>query len=391
MMIQEPINPQSFQPLSPSVPPPASFTQAQIHPSLQTDQVFTAEEEKPKIFKIISAFLFFIAFLYGLTAVMITGVILIINRAESNAGGPDFNFLKYFPAVGLIPFLILLATLFFLIAALKIRDGSRSSWWMGVISLIAIPIPLDLIIVAILTGLSKSTQTINSAQGENIIGSSLNLHALGRLIYAFAIFELALLPLLIFFKKFHFAGQSLSKKAKIFITIIIIVFVLPIISMMSYGYYKTTDTDYGYNKVKFGVNYHVYKPQFIPGGRVNSTIFIPKKELAGIQNAIQVAYGTPLDEMMKGKTSSLIIMKQVGINPGFDLKSFAPSVFKEPTSIEQMPLSLAVKGNAYLIQKTSGKLELKILTFITPDNVLITITTPNASKEELIQLAESLR
>jgi len=161
--------------------------------------------------------------------------------------------------------------------------------------------------------------------------------------------------------------------------------------VVSLGYIRANDTDYGFNKAKSEVSYHIYKPTLTAGGLVNATKFITNKELAGKQNAIQVTYDVPLTDLVKEGKGKIIVLKQIGVESGFDLNSFASTEVKNASSQQTVNLAVALNQKAFLIQRKLEKIDLNFLTYITNDNVLILLSSPHASVDELIQFAQSLQ
>ena len=127
------------------------------------------------------------------------------------------------------------------------------------------------------------------------------------------------------------------------------------------------------------------------GGLVNATKFITNKELAGKQNAIQVTYDVPFTDLVKEGKGKIIVLKQIGVESGFDLNSFASTEVKNASSQQPINLAVALNQKAFLVQRKLEKIDLNFLTYITNDNVLILLSSPYASVDELIQFAQSLQ
>lgn len=359
----------------------AIFPQPQ--PNLQSI-ISTTQEEKPKIIKTISILFFAAAILYVMSTASFVGIIVIIDRAMGSADS-SFSFLRYFPTFGVVPILFSLVTLTYFYVSLKIRNGSKFSYWLGISSLLAIPVPVDYIGQILMASFINLASSGSKTTGANIPTLPINPTSL-----KFGLLPLLILILLIIsFKKFKFSNNPISKKAKVFLVSVTLLLVLPTISIMGLKFLEARDTDFGYTKAKAHVTYRLYKPSPLPNGLVNTTKFVVGKELAGKQNAVQVAYDVPFTKLIEKGTSKLVILKQVGIEPGFNLRDFV-SATKDLTSFDQISVNLTANQEAYLAQKNNGHYDLKILSFVTPDDVLITLTTPNATKEELIQLANSL-
>ena len=154
-------------------------------------------------------------------------------------------------------------------------------------------------------------------------------------------------------------------------------------------YIKANDADYGYINAKSQVTYHIYKPTFVSNELVNATKFVVGKELAGKQNAVRVAYDVPFDVMVKTGQSKPIVLTQVGIETSFNLDSFVATFMKDATP-QKATLLTAVNQTGYLLQKPLGSSTLSAVVYLTNDNVLVTLMSPKASSDELVQLAGSL-
>jgi len=377
---------QSQTPISPFSPPssqPQVLTQ-------QVDSAFTAEEEKPKMVKTISTLFFLIAILYIMSTVSMAGIIVIMDRAMGS-GELVFSFLKYFPTFGFIPILFSLVTVIFFFAALKIRNGSEFSFWLGVITLLIIPLPVALLSQTLMFTFVNLATSFKGGTGENIPIIPFNPANLRFGDPIFILSFIALVLLIVSIKKFNFVNEPLSKKVKIFLTLLIFILVLPTFLVVSLGYIRANDTDYGFNKAKSEVSYHIYKPTLTAGGLVNATKFITNKELAGKQNAIQVTYDVPFTDLVKEGKGKIIVLKQIGVESGFDLNSFASTEVKNASSQQPINLAVALNQKAFLVQRKLEKIDLNFLTYITNDNVLILLSSPYASVDELIQFAQSLQ
>lgn len=352
----------------------------------QVNSAFTAEEEKPKMIKTISTLFSLIAILYIASTMTMAGIVAIMDRAAGGAG-VVFSFLKYFPTFGFIPILFSLVTLVFFFAALKIRNGSKFSFWLGVTTLLVVPLPAAFLSQTLMSPFVNWATNFK----ENIPPFLLNVNLLFRAPEFILVF-IALVLLVISFRKFHFINEPLSKKAKIFLTFLFFIFVLPAFLVVSLGYIRASDTDYGFTKAKSEVSYRVYKSTLAPEGLVTATKFITNKELGGRQDAIQVVYDVPFTELLKEEKSKMIVLKQVGVEPGFDLQSYVSSTIKDSSSLQPVSLPMAKNQSAFLIERKIGDASvISFLIYITQDDVLIDIAGPYATKERLVQFAESLQ
>ena len=351
------------------------------------DNVYSPAKEKPKIIKTISVLIFLIASLYILSTVSLLGIIIIMERSMG-AGDLVFSFLKYFPTFGIIPIMFSFVTFFFFYLAFKIRNGSKFSFWFGIPSLLIFPAFVAFLSQILMSPFVKLATSYNYSD-KSIPSFPLNPSNLRFVDPIFILSIISVVLIAISFKKFHFNNDPISNKVKVFLALVAVILIIPTVSIISIDYLKAQDTDYGYTKVKTAAGYHIYKPSSVPNGLTYTTKFILGKELAGKQTAVQVAYDIPLNELMKGVQSKPIVVKQVEVESGFNLETFATTFIKDTTP-QKITLSKAVNQTGYLSQKKLGNSTLSAIIYLTNDNVLIALISPKASSEELTQLAELL-
>lgn len=363
-------------------------------PANQTP-VLSSEEKKPTILKVISILFFALGSLYipttvGLLCVAIMGDLLVeyANGAES--------FTRQYPLYGVILLLFPLVTILFFYTAFKVKTGSKFAFILSIISFLSIFILPNLTEISIWSfarGVLFPTDSIASETVPLFVINFANLSR-GELRGVSVLLGLVILLLLIIsLKKFHFINQSLSKKAKIFLAIIALLFVLPTVSFVSFKFIEAATSDYAYAKAQSEVAYHIYKPSILPAGLARASKFTPGQELAGKQDAIRVVYDPPLGKMPKG--GKIVGLQQVGIEPGFDLYSFISNASKvrDISTLQSIDLPFAANRTGYLRQAKLGESESysNSLAYITTDNVLIYISSLNTSAEELMQFASSLK
>jgi len=158
--------PQPTQSQAPILPSSTPSSQPQVF-TQQVDSAFTAEEEKPKMVKTISTLFFLVVILYIMSTVSMAGIIVIMDRAMGS-GDLVFSFLKYFPTFGFIPLLFSLVTLLFFFTALKIRNGSKFSFWLGIIILLIVPLPAAFLSQALMSPFVNLATNFKGGAGENI-------------------------------------------------------------------------------------------------------------------------------------------------------------------------------------------------------------------------------
>lgn len=190
-------------------------------------------------------------------------------------------------------------------------------------------------------------------------------------------------------KDFNQPDTDISTKS--FVIIILVSFFVILINglVLGYSYYKAYNPDYGYEQISKQVNYHVYRPSYIPSGMEQSTKFyIVKEQYAGKTHAVRVAYDIPLSEMIKQTKGKIIVMTQVGVDPNFDIKGFIESVSKGDSTLNIQPISLSnsAVGQAFIV---SNKL-FKAVDLVTKDNILITIASPQETIDNLQKITNSL-
>lgn len=341
------------------------------------------EEKKPKVALIISILFFLIAVLYGIGVVRILGVLLVLNNVSSTVG-LKFLFLRDFPTLGLITIIYAIVALAISYMAIKIRNGSKFSFWLGIILLSFLFIPLSFVTIGLLLPL------YNVANGNATNPAPLNILDVKNFLTdpALILYFLIFLLLIASFKKFHFENTSISGKSKIFLAIITIVLIVPTISILTYGYLQANDKNYGYSNAQSKVGYHLYQPSYIPQGLVPLS-FSNGKEMADKNNAVLIVYAPPINRKAEPENipTPLVLFTQVQVDESFDLNAYISSKYKNTYSTKQVPLAKSKNQQAVYLEKKATK----VLMFVTNDNVLIHLTAINISLEDLMQMAESLK
>ena len=133
----------SIMPSDMKISQPAAFlaNQPQFQQYIQPpDTSKISNEEKDKIIKAISILILLIASLYIISTVRVL-VFTVIIDSPFFAREIVFSILKYFPSLGGIPIMLSFVSLFFFYLALKVRNGSKFSLWLSIISLLHITDP----------------------------------------------------------------------------------------------------------------------------------------------------------------------------------------------------------------------------------------------------------
>lgn len=352
-------------------------------------RIVTADvDEKPSpVTGLISSFFFLVTFLFATVTILAFGTIIALAIALSNAGSPQFIYLKYYPQVGLLPIITCLATLVFLYVSHKIRDGSRYSWVIAVLSLIVLPVSFTYLLPALTYPLVKLVSVYAGSPAKPLIAPSISVRELGQLSSLFLLFEAGVVLLLIFIGSFTKKGRPLSGAAKSSLAVISGLFLIPISTVTAYGYYSANYTDFGYTKATEYVSYHIYTPRDYPGDRVHATNFILNEELADVFNAVKVTYDVPLPTRIQTGEISPITVKQVEVHPKFSLEKFTAALDRSSDALIE-PVRIRAAANE--IGYVTNKGQLHYLTFVMPDNVLILINSPSGNTEDLIAFADLL-
>ena len=364
-------------------PIPVSTTISDQSVSLTKNDV-SPTEKKPKIINIISIFIFLIASLYIFKLLGFLGIIVIMGKSLSGNGLVVFSVIKYFPSFGILLILFSFVTFFTFYFTFKIRNGSKKSFFLGLLFLLIVPTLSSFIAVILIAPIAKLGAALNTTQASS------PLKPVNFLDPIFILNIVSVILLVISYKKFHFNNVSLSKKAKVFLIIIFTVIFVPSGLIIFSDYAKSFDTDYGYTNAKASVNYHIYRPKSLPDNLSYATKFSLGNEFAGRQNGVRVGFDIPFDKIIKGEKTKPIVMNQVIVESGFDIDRFS-STFIKDVNPQKIKILKSVNQNGYLFQKKFGTANSYFIVFMTNDNILISLGSINASPEELAQLAESLQ
>lgn len=331
---------------------------------------------------------------YLFTTCLSFGILIIADNGFSKATGLRFQIIKNIPGLNFIPILPAIASVVFMITAKKLSNGSKSSYWLGLI--VYIIIPTLLVVVGIFMGqtLFNLTKTIDPTIAQSPLYNTPDIQKLllGILLNPSSIiFIIFLIFMLSARKKFIYQNTPFSQKAKIVCATYIIFLILPILGFNLYGYYQITNSDYGYKNAQKSVSYKIYKPNNIPGGREHATIYFTNKEIAGKPNGVRVAFDLPLSQTIRENKSSVIILNEVGVESDFNIDTHIEKEFSSIVSKDIISLPTTLTPKAYLIHQALGNTDLVWIVFKTNDNVLITIASQRGKDFELIQLAQSLK
>ena len=153
------------------------------------------------------------------------------------------------------------------------------------------------------------------------------------------------------------------------------------------------DKSHGLTELDAVVSYHVYQAPKAPGARTPKTRFginMDKSSLmVGRDDFVEVIYDYPLPKRVGLKAESERTIRQIQVGQPFDLQTFSSSLL---SGAEVVPaqVTTADQQRAYIIQSSSGR-PLNALAMLTPDSVLVLLSSVTADTSELISMAESLK
>lgn len=368
----------------------------EINPSLViSGQVKVPIGDKPKIVPNIASILFLIiTFLFIYKAGYMIAIMSIVNY-YSHTTGAIYYFLNEFPLYGLVIMAFSVSACVFLYNSVKVSSGTRFSLWFGILSLIVIPVSLSYINFKLMYSVSEyfTSEAIVLKQNAPDIPEGTSTIVVGVLGEpAFFVSFGTLLFLLITHKKFNFPRIRLSSRSVKILTIFILLFILPTALIVNAGYRKAKKDDFEYSFVSSRVNFHVYRPDPVPLGLVYATNFVSGKDFGGRNDAIHVTYDFALDRVPDSVSSRLVVLKQVEVPKNFSIGNYLMSESGTYSTQKQLSLDISNDKNAYLIENKipNGDIS-KNLIFLTPDNVLISISTVKSSEYDLLDIARSLK
>jgi len=363
-----------------------------LKPQINSPQ--NIEEKKPWIFKLFFVFslLNTLSIVYRLISFIV--ILLVLDNVFIKTNGVPI-ILRDFPLLALIPILSLVAYFLNLWTTFKIKNGSKFSFWLYLISNILL-ILLGFIVILILKPMWLISAKYSGSQNLVSSGTDSQLTYFGT--FGFWSLLFTVIPLF-FIKKFKYLDNKLSKRAKIIFAVLFLIVAVPIIFFFTSYLYRNIiiRTDYGYSKIQKVVDYHVYKPSSLPGSLSYTSIFMSDKELVGKTNAVRVAFEDPALSFKNGgnvdEDRVVTVINQVEVEENFDSKGFAESEALG-SEIREIPLDLSKSGIAYTSSRKVGSNSYtgSNLSFVTKDNVLIYLTS--AGKDDytdtLVKIAENL-
>ena len=345
------------------------------------------------IIGVISMLFSIISFLFIYKAGMMVAVMSIIDHF-SYTEGSMYYFIKQFPMYGWVVISFAISASVFLFNAFKIRVASKKSFITGLVTLLLLPSSLLLINYRLMHSVGSyfSTQEISLGENAPKIPSGTYTVLVGVFSEpAFLISFITLFILLISYKKFHFKNNRISSKSKRYLILLSALFIIPTLFVVLKSNSVAKNDDFGYSRAVSKTRYHIYKPGVMPLGLVYTSNFITGKEMAGLKDGVQVVYDYTLEEVVDMKKSRPVIVKQVGVHRTFNINDYVVKESGVYSQTSTVSIPNTVGGVGYLILHSLGSGGDNInLIFQKTDNVLISISTTDSGKQDLIDIAVSL-
>ena len=278
-----------------------------------------------------------------------------------------------YPTVFAIVCLGMLASLFGFYLALKSRYFSPQSWKISVTSAICLPLLFYPIVDLLWLPLYRKA----AAYGNPISFFLPNWDLL--------IISLILLILWHTRSLHQNQNRGLTKIAKFWV---ILVFVVTVASVVVAGFVlgKTQDGgDFGYQKISQTVSYKIYKPDPLPDNFVYGSAYTMRKATTGeVFAGVTFSNQTGFQNAAK---DAVISLSQEPIPSNFDIQTD----FSGYDPAQTIALPLAASQSAMISSKAFGTSVMANLEFLSRDQTLVRIIGVNASKQMLIDFAQSLQ
>lgn len=270
-------------------------------------------------FKNLSYGFFFISLLYLFSSLSFSFMLFIIDWiSEKNL--LTLSSLKLFPNFEKISLLFLLVSIFFLYVGFKVKNGSRFSFWLGIISSF-FPFLIGWIAqIFLIKSFSYSSQIVQKLSSKvDFISAILNLRKDDPIII---LCLLCFFVMLFSFKKFYYFNTPLNKKEKIIMLGFSIFFLILVGAPISFASIRYFDKDFGFTKAQRAVSYHVYRPIFLPSKYEYATKYNSNQSLAGKNNGVSVVFDLSMEDIMKTEKTSPIWFKQVAVEEIYSPRKF---------------------------------------------------------------------
>jgi hypothetical protein len=349
--------------------------------------------ESNPIISVISLLLIVISFLLIYKAGLMITVMRIID-SPSYTSGTLYYFLKEFPSYGHVIIFFAVYASMALYSAFTVKTGSRKSFIFSLLCLIILPVVLTSVnhklILPIIKHFSISPISFGygvsklSTEDFSIIGSVFNEPVS-------VISFITLIILLVSYKKFKVQNNKISKKNILTIVSITLVFIVPSVIAVISGYSVVRNTDFGYKKVSSKANFHVYRPDPMPSGLDYASNFSEERGFEYDKKAIHITCNFSLNKSGDAGQSKSIVLKQMKVNDGFSMEEFISKMSGAYGKLETINLPLAKDNKAYFVDGSLNTQGSKSILILTNENVLISVSTVLSSRNDLINIAYSLK
>lgn len=216
-------------------------------------------------------------------------------------------------------------------------------------------------------------------------------HPLVKVVMGVSFFALLIL-LLINKSKFVYEDKPFTKKQKFVFISIFLVTILLNIGYFTYVYNKAYHPDNGYSEAVKKVNFHIYRPTYIPEGHIQNTKFVARENgLSDKGSYVRYTYNYPLQDILNDKDSALIITQsKVDFFPSIEnLENY----IDEKTSFKnysEVKLDNWMNTPAILVRGDSQNKDPIHIAAVTPDKVLILVTSSSLETDEIIRIIDSM-
>ncbi len=366
------------------------------HPATKyTENLEAPIGDKPKVIaNVISLLMIVVTFLFMYKAGLMIAIMSVVDYYSQTTGAMHY-FLGEFPLYGWVVMAFVLSACIVLYSSFKVKVSSKSSFWFALITLLVLPVSLSYINYKLMSSVADYFSADPIVFNQNIpsIPSKASTIIIGIFGEPAFFISLAILFILIFsYKKFHLPKQTMSSRDRKVYLIFVLLFMAPTLFVITRSYSKARSDDFGYKIAQSRTGFHIYRPDPIPLGMVYLSNYIPNREMAGKNDAVQVTYDFAYKESIDLTKSRPIVLKQVRVDEKFSLSKFLEDDMGVYSNSETVSIPQALDSVGYLVKnRLSYGEENKNLVFLTKDKVLISISTVDSSHVDLIDLAKSLK
>lgn len=350
--------------------------------------IVEVQEERSAVIRMVSGLFYFIAIQTFFVSLMSVELLIYMNYLTGGTGFPDFYYLKFFPSFGSVPILFVIATLVFFFDATKVSDGSHSSWWGGVTSLFIIP-PL------LAFGLPFLVRSVlNLFMLPYIIEKSIlplptfDPSAVTPLFYVFLFYDVILVVMFLFFNEYHYESTPLHEKQVSRLGYSALFYGLPVFLFILYAYGRSYGADIIIWNTQRTVSYSLITAKtFIPGLRTYLTNITTGRELAGTLTATQLIYTIYQPSASLQDRPIHANVKQAKVQSNFLLSEFVKLLSPDPYAVQVDFHEHAQSNKIFLVTTKMARYAV----YLTMDNVLVLLTSSDATTKELLGFAGVLK